>query len=86
MDFTWDDLNFILSRSRPAAGKSKSSSCRKERGKDGGVRLSYSFQLLPHRNLKVHQFGAFGIVNAAHVDARTSQRRGNVCHVEEEES
>src|SRR3984885_15583305 len=62
--------------------------CRKRTRQGQGSPLlssDHSFKLLSHRNLKVHQLGAFGIVDAAHEDSRARQRRVDVFHVKKEE-
>jgi hypothetical protein len=43
-------------------------------------------QLLPHRKVEVKQLGAFGVVDAAYVEVRACEGRGDVFHVEEEDS
>src|ERR1039458_5616233 len=43
-------------------------------------------QVFLQGNIEVKQFGAFGIVDAGYVDVRARERRGDVSHIEEEES
>src|ERR1700677_3865382 len=43
-------------------------------------------QVLVHGDFEVHEFGAFGVVDAADVDAGAGEGSGDVAYVEEEES
>ncbi len=50
------------------------------------VRLLRWVQVFVQRQLEVHQFSAFGVVDAGYVDVRAGEGRVDVFHIEEEKS